>query len=701
MSTRLDLDAISKQMGFKASTTRKPVNTSEVPVEPIAGLEAIEAEPVNDRQVMTASIIDQDEDSQPTEKRPLLRSLLVAGAMASTVGVGVIAMLWDGGGDRQQAKNPKTDEAQTSAQIEAASDKDKEVAELKAKVAMQQQKEDAARAKAAMASTSQPSPSPATTPPPATSPKPATVATVAAVPLKPSPEVVALRQSREQEAAQLAALKSSVQQERENLAALRRQRDSIGSRVNPRRAAIAARPTDRIQPVIPVRPVKIASRNITPGQIIPPKSIDWERAASLGNYGGTTDVRAKANERAVQVASQRAIAPAGTLPVASWEQAAGMSNYGGTAPISPGTVNNPNANRVAEVVDSGATMSPMLRLPVGEVVPAKLVTPFYTLIGSNETQPATEKSLVSVVLEKSIEVGTGWHLPAGAAIEFDFQVADNGMIKAISKKVTYKDTTIDIPQGAFAITNNDSQPLMAEVREVNGDKLAAADRNAAIWGAAGEVGKVLVESGNQSTITTGIGTTISTTNNQNPNVLAAVMKGAFTPVAQQQVDRGKALANKLDKQSKVGFLTPGTNLKVYVAQAATFQVPMNNVTQAALGSPLRTSQTVPAQPVGIAPLPTPAQTGVVVPPVAPSTDAVPAQLPLAPTTVWTQVNGVAPTAGWTRTGVSLQPVTPAKGEVGKESSQDGVEVKPVPATPIQPEDGLKTSPVIPASIWPD
>lgn len=678
MLTRLDLDAISKQMGFKASTTRKPVNTSEVPVEATAGLEAIEAEPVNDRQIMTASIIDQDEDSQPTEKRPLLRSLLVAGAMASTVGVGVIAMLWDGGGDRQQAKNPKTDEAQTSAQIEAASDKDKEVAELKAKVAMQQQKEDAARVKAAMASTSQPSPSPATTPPPATSPKPATVA---AVPLKPSPELVALRQSREQEAAQLAALKSSVQQERENLAALRRQRDSIGSRVNPRRAAIAARPIDRIQPVTPVRPVKIASRNITSGQIIPPKSIDWERAASLGSYGGTTDVRAKANERAVQVASQRAIAPAGTLPVASWEQAAGMSNYGGTVPISPGTANNPNANRVAEVVDSGATMSPMLRLPVGEVVPAKLVTPFYTLIGSNETQPTTDKSLVSVVLEKSIEVGTGWHLPAGAAIEFDFQVADNGMIKAVSKKVTYKDTTIDIPQGAFAITNNDSQPLMAEVREVNGDKLAAADRNAAIWGAAGEVGKVLVESGNQSTITTGIGTTISTTNNQNPNVLAAVMKGAFTPVAQQQVDRGKALANKLDKQSKVGFLTPGTNLKVYVAQAATFQVPMNNATQAALGSPLKTSQTVPVQPVGIAPLPIPAPTGVVVPPVAPSTDAVPAQLPLAPTTVWTQVNGVAPTAGWTRTGVSLQPMAPA--------------------TPIQPEDGLKTSPVIPASIWPD
>jgi hypothetical protein len=684
MSTRLDLDAISKQMGFKASTTRKPVNTSEVPAETTAGLETIEAEPLNDRQIMTASIIDQDEDSQPTEKRPLLRSLLVAGAMASTVGVGVIAMLWDGGGDRQQAKNPKTDEAQTSAQIEAASDKDKEVAELKAKVAMQQQKEDAARAKAAMASTSQPSPSPATTPPPATAAKPATVA---AVPLKPSPELVALRQSREQEAAQLAALKSSVQQERENLAVLRRQRNIIGSGVNPRRAAIAARPIDRIQPVIPVRPVKIASRNITPGQIIPPKLIDWERAASLGSYGGTTDVRAKANERAVQVASQRAIAPAGTLPVASWEQAAGMSNYGGTVPISPGTANNPNSNRVVEVVDSGATMSPMLRLPVGEVVPAKLVTPFYTLIGSNETQPATEKSLVSVVLEKSIEVGTGWHLPAGAAIEFDFQVADNGMIKAISKKVTYKDTTIDIPQGAFAITNNDSQPLMAEVREVNGDKLAAADRNAAIWGAAGEVGKVLVESGNQSTISTGIGTTISTTNNQNPNVLAAVMKGAFTPVAQQQVDRGKALANKLDKQSKVGFLTPGTNLKVYVAQAATFQVPMNNATQAALGSPLRTPQTVvpsivPAQPVGIAPLPTPTQTGVVVP----------AQLPLPPTTVWTQVNGVAPTAGWTRTGVSLQPMAPAKGEL---------EVKPVPATPIQPEDGLKTSPVIPASIWPD
>ncbi len=176
----------------------------------------------------------------------------------------------------------------------------------------------------------------------------------------------------------------------------------------------------------------------------------------------------------------------------------------------------------------------------------------------------------------AIEVGSGWHLPVGTAIEFELQIADNGMIQAVSKKVTYGNTQIDIPAGAFAITGNDNQPLFAQIKEVNGSQLAAADTRAAIFGGAAELGNVLINSGNSSSVSVGVGTMIATQNNGSPNILGAVFKGAFSPQAQAEVNRANSLASKLQKMSKVGYLLPGTPMRVYVAQAATFQLPIDN-----------------------------------------------------------------------------------------------------------------------------
>jgi hypothetical protein len=152
------------------------------------------------------------------------------------------------------------------------------------------------------------------------------------------------------------------------------------------------------------------------------------------------------------------------------------------------------------------------------------------------------------------------------------------MIQAVSKKVIYGNTQIDIPSGAFAITGNDNQPLFAQIKEVSGSQLAAADTRAAIFGGAAEVGNVLINGGNSSSVSVGVGTTIATQNNGSPNILGAVFKGAFSPQAQAEVSRANSLASKLQKMSKVGYLLPGTPMRVYVAQAATFQIPIDNNT---------------------------------------------------------------------------------------------------------------------------
>lgn len=259
-------------------------------------------------------------------------------------------------------------------------------------------------------------------------------------------------------------------------------------------------------------------------------------------------------------------------PRLDWEQASSLANYGGTPTADPTTkpTNQPLA------LTGGSAMSPILRLPVGQVVSGKLVTPFYTLISNGDGISQNSKASATVTIDKAIEVGSGWHLPVGTAIEFELQIADNGMIQAVSKKVTYGNTEISIPPRAFSITGNDNQPLFAQIKEVNGSQLAAADTRAAIFGGAAEVGNVLINSGNSSSVTVGLGTTIATQNNGSPNILGALFKGAFSPIAQSQVNRANTLTNKVDKMSKVGYLLPGTPMRVYVAQAATFQIPTDN-----------------------------------------------------------------------------------------------------------------------------
>jgi hypothetical protein len=635
---RFDLNDVSRQMGFDLGSRDKKsdddaAEPSTAPLDPSDDLG-------QESPIATVGIVDQIDDPQPVEQKPLWRMLLIGGFLACTVGIGVVFMLWDGGAQPQEAKTQKG--ASPAAAPSSNPEKDKEVADLKARLAMEDQKkkaQDIANASPSSSSSSSPSStsnsSPtgnvgATTPTPAVTPtSPAVVTTPIPTPsrtyqpptsVQPLPivaqrpstdanvqsetaKLLAARRSRDQESNQLAALKGSVQKEKENLANLQKQKASINLaatskppssvRTQPIRQEPAKQATPTItkptglakskKPSVAVQPPVARSRSVTYGES--PIARQSQQPSSIPvaqnpkpSIQPSTVARAKPNLQPVEVADK----------TSSWEQAAAMGSYGGTPPAPTASTSSTNPDRPLEVADQGGAMSPILRLPVGESVPAKLITPFYTLIKNNDSAQPTDQALASVVLEKPIEVGSGWHLPTGTVIEFGLQVADNGLVQAVSKRVIYGNTAIAIPEGAFALTNEDSQPLMAQVKEVNGDKLTGADIRGAIWGAAGEVGNVIVSSGNQSTVSTGLGTTISTTNNPAPNLLGAVLKGAFAPAAQQEVERNRALAQRLEKQSKIGFLNPGTKARVYVAKSVAFQVPMEGDDRMAFANPSST-----------------------------------------------------------------------------------------------------------------
>jgi hypothetical protein len=370
-------------------------------------------------------------------------------------------------------------------------------------------------------------------------------------------QLASLRQSLQQEKSQLLAARSEISSERKNLASLRSQRNgNVAKTFTPQPVRVAQRNTNGLPSATAIA---VKPQPSTIPQPIPQKS------PIVSKPQPTTVVA----QNPIPVKPQTIV----QQPRLDWEQASALSNYGGT-PTPNDAPAKPSDRPLA--LAGGNAMSPILRLPVGQVVSGKLVTPFYTLIGNGDGTSQNTKALATVTIDKAIEVGSGWHLPIGTAIEFEVQIADNGMIQAVSKKVTYGNTQIDIPTGAFAITGNDNQPLFAQIKEVNGSQLAAADTRAAIFGGAAEVGNVLINSGNSSSVSVGVGTTIATQNNGSPNILGAVFKGAFSPQAQAEVSRANSLANKLQKMSKVGYLLPGTPMRVYVSQAATFQLPIDN-----------------------------------------------------------------------------------------------------------------------------
>jgi hypothetical protein len=531
-------------------------------------------------QSQPASAADLEEDSQPPEKNPKFQILLIGLALFSTLGVGTILLLWGLGSVTTQQVAKKPDSLTNEQAVKSTPEQQKEVADLKTKLVMEQQKADAARVAAEQAKVSSPSPTPTPSSPPSTTPPIATATATKPIDRMQSSErdkalLASLQQQKQQELTQLASLRQSRQQETSQLASLQQQKQQETSQL----ASLQQQKQQEKSQLLAARSQAASERQKQ-------STLRSQRNGNLAKTFSTQPTRVVQRKEIAKAQTPRVPQPLAQTPTVpqqprlDWEQASSLANYGGTPTADPTTKSSDRSFALT----GGSAMSPILRLPVGQVVSGKLVTPFYTLISNGDGTSQNSKASATVTIDKAIslwersanEVGSGWHLPVGTAIEFELQIADNGMIQAVSKKVTYGNTEISIPSGAFAITGNDNQPLFAQIKEVNGSQLAAADTRTAIFGGAAEIGNVLINSGNSSSVSVGVGTTIATQNNGSPNILGAVFKGAFSPQAQAEVSRANSLASKLQKMSKVGYLLPGTSMRVYVAQAATFQIPTDN-----------------------------------------------------------------------------------------------------------------------------
>jgi hypothetical protein len=405
-------------------------------------------------------------------------------------------------------------------------------------------------------------------------------------------------------------------------------------------------------------------------------------------------------------------------PPLSFEQASALGMFGGY---------NSKFESDAMALESGDNSVLTLALPVGANVAAHTVTPYNSLSSRTSATNGTETPL-SVQLDQPIQLSQGFSLPAGTIVQFGATVADNGAVTATSKGVFIDGTEIKVPVGAFALTASNSTALVANQRSLREGELSGADTTAAVWGAAGSLGKALVDSGNTSVVnSSGLGTSVVQTNSGRVNIPGALLNGAFSPLAKAKESRANVLAQELQRSSKLNEIPVRSPVRVFVAAAATVQVPVSsdvttaNVATPAQGgvldgenverpptmiptkplsavdvqapiAPLPTNNGAPTQPVVAEPLPTTVMTQpVIVPPLPTDLNTQPVVVP-SPVTATTQPTTAPSTqATWTNPQFPIAPTKP-NNVGGNQSTIVPISIGRVPSVEPQASNGAVAQP---------
>jgi hypothetical protein len=267
-----------------------------------------------------------------------------------------------------------------------------------------------------------------------------------------------------------------------------------------------------------------------------------------------------------QVPTVAAQAP---TPPMSYQEASALASYGG------GDTTDNSALTLAAAPSDEQTLSPTLPLPLGTAVIGHTITP-YNSISKGQSQGTSD---VSVSIDQPIQLAQGYSLPVGTVVQFSVVIADNGLVQATSKGVYINNSAIKVPAGTFSITGSNSEALVAQQRAVRQDELASADTRTAIYGAAGTIGQVFTQAGNQTVLgSTGIGTVSGIqTNNPSPNIIAVAAQGAFQPLLAANQSRTAATTAEIQGLSRINTLPINTKVKLFVATPGVVQIPVTGV----------------------------------------------------------------------------------------------------------------------------
>ncbi|PSN11325.1 hypothetical protein C7293_24715 [filamentous cyanobacterium CCT1] len=350
-------------------------------------------------------------------------------------------------------------------------------------------------------------------------------------------------------------------------------------------------PTPRLQPAATATPV-VSRPSAVPAASTPgvEPAIDpaerWQQLAQVGSYGSLPLPEVSAEPASVpEPIAQAQFAYATTLPPAP-------------APVSPPESISAEAAPEFSTAEppeiQGAddlNESPLTDPEVGDVAYPDILTAEEARI----LQPASPASLVAgtqssgslatpvildstaegnnllVVLSEPLVDSQGQvAIPAGGELIVQVDtVSDNGLVQLSATQAIWNDQgqarELVLPQGVIQIRGQGGTPLQAEAYDDIGPGIAAMDAGQFALGSIRRASELYTRPSTR--VETGNGTTVATTENPAPNVLAGVLEGGTDAILDTITERNQRAIEELEQQPRIAYIEAGRPVQVFVNQS--------------------------------------------------------------------------------------------------------------------------------------
>ncbi|MFQ4138147.1 hypothetical protein PGN35_017695 [Nodosilinea sp. PGN35] len=341
-------------------------------------------------------------------------------------------------------------------------------------------------------------------------------------------------------------------------------------------------PTPRLQPAAtttPVvsRPTTISAASTSAAAPAVDPAERWQQLAQVGSYGSLPLSEESAEPASVpERVAQAQFTYVTTLPPALAPVSLPESIPAGAAPeFSTGEVSD------LEGVANPEELSPPAILTTAEErilqppsIPASLVAG--TQSNGSLTTPvildstAEGNNLLVVLSEPLVDSEGQVAIPAGGELVVQVEaVSDNGLVQLSATQAIWNDQgqsrELMLPQGVIQIRGQGGAPLQAESYDDIGPGIAAMDAGQFALGSIRRASELYTRPNTR--VETGNGTTVATTENPAPNVLAGVLEGGTDAILETITERNQRAIEELEQRPRIAYIEAGRPVQVFVNQS--------------------------------------------------------------------------------------------------------------------------------------
>ena len=349
-------------------------------------------------------------------------------------------------------------------------------------------------------------------------------------------------------------------------------------------------PTPRLQPAATTTPV-VSRPSAVPAASIPAAAptVDpverWQQLAQVGSYGSLPLPEESAEPASVpEPVAQAQFAYATTLPPAPAPVSLPESIPAEAAPEFS-TAEVPNLEGVADPEELATAdveeLSPPAILTTAEErilqppsIPASLVAG--TQSNGSLTTPiildstAAGNNLLVVLSEPLVDSHGQVAIPAGGELVVQVEgVSDNGLVQLAATQAIWNDQgqsrELMLPQGVIQIRGQGGMPLKAEAHDDIGPGIAAMDAGQFVLGSIRRASELYTRPNTR--VETGSGSTVVTTQNPAPNVLAGVLEGGTDAILDTITERNQRAIEELEQRPRIAYIEAGRPVQVFVNQS--------------------------------------------------------------------------------------------------------------------------------------